>query len=136
VTGELWATVNERDGLGDNIPSDYFTHVVKGGFYGWPYCYSGRRLDPRPWPQRPDLVAKTLLPDVLLGAHAAPLQFGFYEGRQFPPSYRDGAYIAEHGSWKRIRRARYQVVFIPFRNGAPAGQPVPFLTGFCAPSRW
>ncbi len=130
ISNQLWASVNERDGLGDDVPSDYFTHVVKGGFYGWPYSYGGGYLDPRAWPQRPDLVSKTLVPDVLLGAHVAPLQFAFYEAHQFPPSYWHGAFIAEHGSWNRTRRAGYQVVFIPFRDGKPSGRPEAFFSGF------
>ena len=130
ISGQLWATVNERDGLGDDVPSDYFTHVVEGGFYGWPYCYLGGHQDPRAWPQRPDLVAKTLVPDLLLGAHVAPLQFAFYEAHQFPAHYRHGAFIAEHGSWNRTRRAGYQVVFVPFKDGEPCAKQEIFLGGF------
>ncbi len=130
-TGQLWAAVNERDDIGDDVPSDYFTHVVEGGFYGWPYSYLGQHVDNRVAP-RPDLVAKAIVPDLLLGAHVAPLQFVFYEGEQFPPLYRHGAFITEHGSWNRSLRSGYQVVLVPFANGAPSGQPVPFLTGFSA----
>ena len=130
VSGQLWASVNERDGLGDNLPADYFTHVVRNGFYGWPYSYLGGHVDPRAWPQESDLVAKALVPDLLLGAHVAPLQFVFYEARKFPSCYRHGAFIAEHGSWNRRRRAGYQVIFIPFRGGKPAGQPQSFFGGF------
>ncbi len=128
-TGQLWASVNERDNLGDDVPDDYFTHVVDGGFYGWPYSYLGQHVDDRVAP-RPDLVAKAIVPDLLLGAHVAPLQFVFYEAEQFPPQYRHGAFIAEHGSWNRRLRVGYQVVFIPFANGAPSGKAVSFLTGF------
>jgi len=128
-SGDLWASVNERDDLGEDVPSDYFTHVAEGGFYGWPYAYLGAHVDNRVAP-RPDLVAKTIVPDILLGAHVAPLQFAFYEAQQFPPSYWHGAFIAEHGSWNRRVRSGYQVVFVPFRNGSPAGEPVPFFTGF------
>jgi glucose/arabinose dehydrogenase len=128
-SGDLWAAVNERDDLGDDVPSDFFTHVVDGGFYGFPYSYIGSHVDDRVAP-RPDLVAKAIIPDVLLGAHVAPLQFAFYEGQQFPPSYWNGAFIAEHGSWNRRVRSGYQVVFIPFRNGLPAGDPTPFFSGF------
>jgi len=129
VTGELWATVNERDELGDNLPPDFFTSVKDGGFYGWPYSYIGDNVDPRVKPQRPDLVAKAIIPDVLLGAHVAPLQFAFYTGTQFPAMYRDGAFIAEHGSWNRATRAGYQVAFVAFKDGKPSADPVPFLTG-------
>jgi glucose/arabinose dehydrogenase len=128
-SGNLWATVNERDDLGDDVPPDYFTHVVDGGFYGWPYSYVGRHVDSRVRP-RPDLVATALVPDVLLGAHVAPLQFAFYEGQQFPSTYRHGAFVAEHGSWNRSIRSGYLVVFVPFRNGLPAGEPTPFFSGF------
>jgi glucose/arabinose dehydrogenase len=128
-TGQLWAAVNERDNLGDDVPADYFTHVIDGGFYGWPYSYLGRHVDDRVAP-RPDLVAKAIVPDLLLGAHVAPLQFAFYEADQFPTFYRHGVFITEHGSWNRRLRDGYQVVFIPFANGIPSGEPVPFFTGF------
>jgi glucose/arabinose dehydrogenase len=125
----LWATVNERDNTGEDVPSDYFTHVVEGGFYGWPYSYLGQHLDNRVAP-RPELVAKAIVPDMLLGAHVAPLQFVFYGGHQFPNAYWGGAFIAEHGSWNRRLKSGYQVVFIPFRAGVPAGAPLPFFSGF------
>ena len=130
VTGAVWAAVNERDALGDNLPPDYLTSVEDGGFYGWPYSYIGDNVDPRVQPQKPDLVAKAIIPDVLLGAHAAPLQFAFYTGEQFPESYRGGAFNAEHGSWNRASRAGYQVTFVAFKDGKAAADPVPFLTGF------
>jgi glucose/arabinose dehydrogenase len=129
VTGKPWVTVNERDGLGDNLPPDYFTSIVDGGFYGWPYSYIGSNVDSRVKPQKPELVAKTTIPDVLLGAHVAPLQFAFYTGKQFPVSYQGGAFVAEHGSWNRSSRSGYQVAFVAFRNGQPSADPVPFLTG-------
>lgn len=128
-TGSLWATVNERDNNGDDIPSDFFTHVIDAGFYGWPYSYLGSHVDNRV-PARPELVKKALVPDVLLGAHVAPLQFVFYQGQQFPSQYRHGVFIAEHGSWNRHIRTGYQVVFLPFHDGRPAGPLVPFLSGF------
>jgi glucose/arabinose dehydrogenase len=128
-TGTLYTSVNERDGLGDDLPPDYFTSVKDGGFYGWPYSYIGNNVDPRVNPQKPELVAKATVPDVLLGAHRAPLQFAFYTGKQFPASYQGGVFLAEHGSWNRAPRAGYQVVFIPFKNGKASGDPQPFLTG-------
>ena len=128
-SGALWAAVNERDDIGDDAPSDFFTHVVAGGFYGWPYAYLGRNVDNRVAP-RADMVARTITPDELLGAHVAPLQFAFYESRKFPSSYWHGAFIAEHGSWNRRIRSGYQVAFIPFRNGSPMGPPEPFFSGF------
>ena len=130
VTGAVWSAVNERDELGDNLPPDYLTSLKDGGFYGWPYSYIGDNVDPRVRPQRPDLVAKAILPDVLLGAHVAPLQFAFYTGTQFPEAYRGGVFVAEHGSWNRASRAGYQVEFVGFQDGKAAADPVPFLTGF------
>ena len=129
ATGELWTSVNERDELGDNLPPDYFTSVKDGGFYGWPYSYIGSNVDPRVKPQKPELVAKAIIPDVLLGAHVAPLQFAFYTGKQFPESYWGGAFIAEHGSWNRATRAGYQIAFVAFKDGQPSADPVPFMTG-------
>ncbi len=128
-SGALWATVNERDDVSDDMPPDYFTHVIDGGFYGWPYAYVGGHVDNRV-PARPDLAQKMITPDLCLDAHAAPLQFAFYEKQQFPPEYRQGAFIAEHGSWNRRVRTGYQVVFVPFHNGSPAGKPVSFFSGF------
>jgi glucose/arabinose dehydrogenase len=129
TTGQLFTSVNERDGLGDDLPPDYFTSVQDGGFYGWPYSYIGANVDPRVRPQRPDRVASAVIPDVLLGAHHAPLQFVFYTGKRFPQSYYGGVFLAEHGSWNRSIRAGYRVVFIPFKDGKPSGDPQPFLTG-------
>lgn len=129
VTGEVWTTVNERDELGDDLPPDYFTSVKDGAFYGWPYSYIGSNVDDRVKPQRPELVAKATIPDVLLGAHVAPLQFAFYTGDQFPESYRGGAFVAEHGSWNRSKRSGYQVAFVAFKDGQPSADPVPFMTG-------
>ncbi len=129
VTGAVWTTVNERDELGDDLPPDYFTSLKDGGFYGWPYSYIGDNVDQRVKPQRPDLVARATIPDVLLGAHVAPLQFAFYTGKQFPESYRGGAFVAEHGSWNRAKRSGYQIAFVAFKNGKPSADPVPFMTG-------
>lgn len=128
-SGSLWTTVNERDDLGEDLPSDFFTDVVAGGFYGWPYSYLGQHVDNRV-AARPDLIAKTIAPDVLLGAHVAPLEFAFYEKRQFPSAYWHGAFVAEHGSWNRRIRSGYQIVFVPFRDGLPSGEPQPFFSGF------
>jgi glucose/arabinose dehydrogenase len=129
VTGELWTTVNERDRLGDDLPPDYFTSLKDGGFYGWPYSYIGDNVDSRVKQEHPELVARAIIPDVLLGAHVAPIQFAFYTGNQFPQSYRGGAFVAEHGSWNRSIRAGYQIAFVAFKDGKPSGDPVPFLTG-------
>jgi glucose/arabinose dehydrogenase len=129
ATGLPWTSVNERDGLGDDLPPDYLTSVKDGGFYGWPYSYTGGNVDERVKPQKPELVAKALIPDVLLGAHVAPLQFAFYTGKQFPAQYQGGAFVAEHGSWNRSSRSGYQVAFVAFKDGQPSADPVPFLTG-------
>jgi len=129
ASGQVWTSVNERDELGDDLPPDYFTSLKDGGFYGWPYSYIGDNVDARVNPQRPELVAKALVPDVLLGAHVAPLQFAFYTGKQFPESYRGGAFVAEHGSWNRSKRSGYQVAFVAFKDGQPSADPVPFMTG-------
>jgi len=128
-TGAVWVSVNERDELGNDLPPDYFTSVQDGGFYGWPYSYIGSNVDPRVKPQKPELVAKAIIPDVLLGAHVAPLQFTFYTGKQFPEQYQGGVFVAEHGSWNRAARDGYQVVFVGFKDGKAAADPVPFLTG-------
>jgi len=128
-TKAVWTVVNERDGLGDDLPPDYFTSVQDGGFYGWPYSYIGDNVDPRVNPQKPELVAKAIVPDVLLGAHHAPIQFAFYTGTQFPEKYRGGAFIAEHGSWNRATRSGYRISFVAFKDGKPVADPEPFLTG-------
>ncbi len=122
--------MQERDGLGDDLPSDYFTHVEPHGFYGWPYAYLGPHPDPRRKGEAPELVQKTLTPDVLLGAHVAVLDFTFYTGRQFPAEYQGSAFLALHGSWNRSRRVGYSVVFVPFRDGRPSGDIREFLTGW------
>lgn len=132
ANGELWTVVNERDGLGDDLPPDYATHVRRGGFYGWPYAYSGPHEDPRLKGERPDLVAKTIVPDIPLGAHTASLGLVFYTGGLFPAKYRDGMFVAQHGSWNRSTLAGYKVVFVPFKNGKPSGEREDFLTGFIA----
>ena len=130
TTKEVWTTVNERDELGDDLPPDYLTSVKDGGFYGWPYSYIGSNVDPRVKQEHPELVTRAIIPDVLLGPHVAPLQFAFYTGKQFPPSYQGGAFVAEHGSWNRANRSGYQVAFVGFKNGKADVDPVPFLTGW------
>jgi glucose/arabinose dehydrogenase len=130
VSGELWTTVNERDGLGGDLVPDYMTAVEPGGFYGWPYSYFGDHLDHRVEPQRPDLVATAIVPDYALGAHTASLGLAFYEADLLPPRYRDGAFVAQHGSWNRKPLAGYRVIYVPFAEGEPAGRPADVLTGF------
>jgi glucose/arabinose dehydrogenase len=129
-TGDLWASVNERDGLGDNLVPDYITRVTRGGFYGWPWYYIGSHQDPRHKGERPDLRDHVLTPDVLLQAHSASLCLTFYDATQFPAEYRGDGFAAEHGSWNRSRRTGYKVIRIPTRNGVPTGEYEDFLTGF------
>ncbi len=130
-TDTLWAAVQERDALGDDLVPDYFTHIQQGGFYGWPYAYIGPNEDPRNKGKAPELVRKTIVPDVpLLPAHQAVLDFEFYTGKQFPAEYRGGAFLAMHGSWNRAQRVGYEVAFIPFRDGRPSGPERDFLTGW------
>jgi glucose/arabinose dehydrogenase len=129
-TDHLWATVEERNDLGDGLVADYFTSVQKGGFYGWPYAYSGKNPDPRIKDQRMDLVAKAITPDILLEPHCAVLDFLFYSGKQFPKEYQGGAFIANHGSSNRALRVGYSVSFVPFKDGKPAGPVRDFVTGW------
>jgi len=129
-TDTIWITVEERDLLGDDLVPEYFTHIEQGRFYGWPYAYLGPNEDPRRKGERPDLVAKTTKPDVLLGAHASALEFAFYTGTAFPKEYQGGAFLALHGSWNRAQRQGYEIKFVPFANGKPSGPPREFLTGW------
>jgi glucose/arabinose dehydrogenase len=130
-TNVLWTAVNERDELGDMLVPDYLTSVKEGAFYGWPYAYFGQHADPRLKGQRPDLVKKTIIPDVALGPHTASLGLAFYGADKFPAKYKNGAFIGQHGSWNSSKLAGYKVVFVPFTNGKP-GKPEDFLTGFIA----
>ncbi|MFL5337126.1 MAG: PQQ-dependent sugar dehydrogenase [Geminicoccaceae bacterium] len=129
-SGALWVAVNERDELGDNLVPDYITSVRDGAFYGWPYSYYGTHVDDRVSPQRPDLVAKAIVPDYALGSHTASLGLTFYQAHAFPDRFRNGAFIGQHGSWNRSERSGYKVIFVPFADGRPVGQPEDILTGF------
>ena len=129
-SGALWAVVNERDELGPNLVPDYLTSVRDGGFYGWPYSYFGQHVDPRVQPQRPDLVAKALVPDYALSSHVAPLGLAFNTGAGLPDRYSGGAFVGEHGSWNRPEFNGYKVVFVPFTNGRPSGKAQEVVTGF------
>ena len=131
-TDTLWTVVNERDRIGDNLVPDIFTSVRDGAFYGWPYTYFGKNIDPRKAGERLDLVAKAISPDYALGPHVAPLGLAFYAGTSFPAEYRGGAFVGLHGSWNRSQFNGYKVVFIPFQNNRPSGDPQDFLTGFVA----
>jgi glucose/arabinose dehydrogenase len=129
-TGALWVVVNERDELGDDLVPDYMTSVKDGGFYGWPYSYYGQHVDDRVQPQRPDLVAKAIVPDYALGAHTASLGLAFNTANLFPQDMAGGAFIGQHGSWNRKPRSGYKVIFVPFKDGKPSGKPQDVLTGF------
>ena len=131
-TGKLWAVVNERDELGSDLVPDYMTALVEGGFYGFPYSYYGAHVDDRVKEQRPDLVAKALVPDYGLGPHTASLGLVFDEGRTGRASgpFSQGMFVGQHGSWNRKPRSGYQVLFVPFQDGKPAGAPMDVLTGF------
>jgi glucose/arabinose dehydrogenase len=131
-TNILWTAVNERDGLGDDLVPDYITSVKENAFYGWPYAYFGQNEDPRRKGERPDLVSKTLVPDVPVGSHTASLGLAFYTGKKFPAKFQNGAFVGQHGSWNRSEFSGYKVVFVPFSNGKPSGAPEDFLTGFIA----
>ena len=129
-TGVLWTTVNERDDLGGDLVPDYMTAVIDGGFYGWPYSYFGDNPDPRVETPRPELVRTAPVPHYALGAHTASLGLCFAAGANLGSPWRDGAFVGQHGSWNRKPRSGYKVVFVPFKNGRPAGQPIDVLTGF------
>jgi len=129
-SGALWTVVNERDEIGPDLVPDYMTSVKDGGFYGWPYSYYGQHVDPRVQPQRPDLVAKAIVPDYALSSHVAPLGMTFYTANALPPAYRGGAFVGEHGSWNRTPLNGYKVVYIPFGAGKPNGEAQDVVTGF------
>jgi glucose/arabinose dehydrogenase len=128
--GRLWASVNERDNIGDNLPPDYITHVEENGFYGWPWYYIGGNEDPRLKGKHPELRDKVIVPDVLVEPHDASLELTFYEGQQFPSDCRGDIFAAEHGSWNRRIRTGYEVIAVPVRNGRATGEYEDFLTGF------
>lgn len=132
-TGELWTSVNERDGLGDHLVPDYITHVQDGGFYGWPWFYIGGNQDPRHEGKNPEIKDKVIVPDVLLQSHSASLDLAFYTGSQFPAAYQNNAFACEHGSWNRSRRTGYKVVRVPLQNGKSSGEYQDFVTGFVTP---
>ena len=128
--GALWCVVNERDGLGDNLPPDFATALGAGKFYGWPWYYVGDHEDPQRGKERLDLKGQITLPDVLLQPHSAPLGIAFYTASHFPAKFRDGAFVAMHGSWNRSKRTGYKVVRLVFDNGRPTGEYEDFLVGF------
>ena len=129
-TGELWAVVQERDRLGDNLPSDYLIRVQQGGFYGWPYAYIGKHPQPGFANLAPDKVEATITPDLLFQAHSSLLDLVFYEGEQFPPEYKGSLFVALKGSWNRSVPTGYKLVRVPFTDGKPEGYYENFATGF------
>ena len=132
ATGALWCVVNERDGLGDDLPPDYATAVKEGGFYGWPWFYIGDHPDPR---HKGIAARPVIVPDVLIQPHSAPLGIAFYDNTSFPPEYRGDAFVALHGSWNRSKRTGYKVIRVRFENGRPTGEYDDFLTGFVSSDR-
>ena len=137
ITGELWCSTNERDGLGNNLVPDYVTHVQEGAFYGWPWYYmggpSGGKQDPRHNGKHPELQSKVITPDILVNPHFASLEMFFYEGSQFPAEYKGDGFAAEHGSWNRKERSGYEVIRLPMKDGHATGEYEDFLTGFVTP---
>ncbi len=133
-TGALWGSVNERDGLGDDLPFEYITSIKEGGFYGWPFYYIGNHEDPRHKGKHPELADKVIVPDVLIQSHSASLCMTFHTGTQFPEKYRGWAFAAEHGSWNRARRTGYKVIAIPMNDGKATGEYEDFLVGFVTES--
>ena len=129
-TGDLWGLVQERDGLGDDLPSDYVFRVRHFGFYGWPYAYLGPHPQPGFAQLAPLKVLTTIVPDLLLQAHSSPLDLAFYEADQFPAAFRKGAFLAMKGSWNRSKPTGYKIVWVPFKNGAPEGFYRNFSVGF------
>jgi glucose/arabinose dehydrogenase len=130
TSGDLYCSTNERDGLGDDLVPDYITRVREGAFYGWPWFYIGDNKDPRHIGERADLRGKITSPDVLIQAHSASLGITFYNGKMFPPEYRDDGFAAEHGSWNRSKRTGYKVIRIRLKEGLPTGEYQDFVTGF------
>ena len=129
-SGALWTVVNERDEIGSDLVPDYMTSVKDGAFYGWPYSYYGQNIDIRVKPQNPQKVASAIKPDYALGPHTASLGLTFYTGTLFPARYSGGAFVGQHGSWNRNPPSGYDVIFVPFAKGMPAGAPEKILTGF------
>jgi glucose/arabinose dehydrogenase len=138
ITGELWCSTNERDGLGNNLVPDYVTHIQEGGFYGWPWYWmggaSGGIQDPRHPGAHPELKARVITPDILVNPHFASLEMLFYEGSQFPADYKGDGFACEHGSWNRAVRSGYEVIRLPMKDGHATGEYEDFLTGFTLPN--
>jgi glucose/arabinose dehydrogenase len=130
ITGQLWCSTNERDGLGNNLVPDYVTHIQEGGFYGWPWYYMGNHQDPRHQGKHPELMGKVITPDILVNPHFASLEMMFYRGSHLPAEYKGDGFACEHGSWNRSQRTGYEVIRLPMKNGHATGEYEDFLTGF------
>jgi len=134
ITGDLWVSTNERDGLGDDLVPDYLTRIKEGAYYGWPWYYMGNHEDPRHAGERPDLAGKATVPDVPVQAHSASLEMTFYTATSgsavFPEEYRGDIFAAFHGSWNRHNRTGSKVVRVRVHEGIPTGEYDDFLTGF------
>ncbi len=135
LTGELWTSTNERDGLGDDLVPDYITHVKEGGYYGWPWYYLGNHEDPRKAGERPDLAGQAIIPDVWVQAHSASLEMTFYNAKPgapaaFPAEYQGDIFAALHGSWNRNSRTGYKIVRVRVKDGVATGEYEDFVTGF------
>lgn len=130
TTGTLWVAVNERDEIGSDLVPDYMTSVREGGFYGWPWSYFGQHVDERVQPPRPDLVEQAIVPDYALGPHTASLGLAWGGSEGLPEPFRNGMFVGQHGSWNREPPSGYKVIFVPFEDGRPEGQPLDVLTGF------
>lgn len=133
ASADVWCTTNERDGLGDNLVPDYSTRVREGGFYGWPWYYIGDHEDPRHAGERPDLVGKITVPDVLYQPHSAPLALTFYDGHgpaAFPSQFNGDGFAVLHGSWNRENRTGYKVIRVKMKGARPTGEYQDFVTGF------
>ncbi|WP_430913491.1 PQQ-dependent sugar dehydrogenase [Methylobacterium sp. sgz302541] len=130
ATGALWTVVNERDEIGSDLVPDYITSVKEGAFYGWPWAYWGNHADERVQPPRPEMVAKAIAPDYAVGTHTASLGIAFSMGSTLPDAWKSGLFVAQHGSWNRRPKSGYKVIYVPFKDGKPAGKPVDALTGF------
>jgi glucose/arabinose dehydrogenase len=129
-TGEIWAVVQERDGLGDRLVPDYMVRLREGAFYGWPYAYMGQHPQPGFASRAPEKVKQSKVPDLLFESHSSAMDLVFYDGNQFPPEYRGSAFVALKGSWNRSEPTGYKVVRVPFKDGQPEGSYENFMTGF------
>lgn len=132
TTGVLWTVANERDEIGSDLVPDYLTSVRDGAFYGWPWSYFGQHVDARVTPERPDMVAKAIVPDYALGPHTASLGLAASQGTSLPARFANGMFVGQHGSWNRKPPSGYKVIFVPFSGGKPTGEPIDVLTGFLA----